>query len=542
MTTLSRRRLLRRTAVLSGAVLGGSALATGAEASGAPAPAGAAEVAPTTVRRGDARYAGLTRGQNNRFVSSPDEICLPRTTGQVVRAVQDAVRAGRRISVRSGGHCYEGFVDHREVKTIVDMSEMKGIRYDPTRNAVEVEVGASLGQLYYTLFKRWGVVLPGGACYSVGVGGHVPGGGYGQISRKHGLIIDHMYAVEVVVVDQQGRAQAVVATRDPSDPNRDLWWAHTGGGGGSFGIAVRYWFRSPGATGTDPARLLPAAPSELWISSVSWDWDGMTADRFAQLIRNYGTWHEANSAPDSPYADLTARLEPTTRAAGPFSMTMQMDATAPDSERRLRAFVAAVNDGVGVEPTVTQHRRMPYLHATGWPAVWMHAPTDRYKYMSSYHRRGFTEAQIAALYQGLTETDYDHPVFVVTIAGYGGRVNAVDPSATADSHRDSVMKLLWGTAWANPEDDEKHLAFHRGVYHAVYADSGGVPVPNNVTDGCFINYADADLSDRRWNSTGVAWHDLYFKHNYPRLQQVKAAWDPLNVFSHAQSIRLPGQQ
>src|SRR5690606_2457986 len=80
------------------------------------------------------------------------------------------------------------------------------------------------------------------------------------------------------------------------------------------------------------------------------------------------------------------------------------------------------------------------------------------------------------LYRVLTDSDYDHPAFVVSIAAHGGQVNAVSPTATAQPHRDSVLKLLWGTAWANPGDDAKHFAYIRRAYSTVYASTGGVPV------------------------------------------------------------------
>ena len=60
----------------------------------------------------------------------------------------------------------------------------------------------------------------------------------------------------------------------------------------------------------------------------------------------------------------------------------------------------------------------------------------------------------------------------------------------------------------------------------MYADIGGVSVPNELTDGCFINYPDIDLSDPRFNKSSVSWQTLYYKDNYPRLQQVKARWTP----------------
>ena len=56
------------------------------------------------------------------------------------------------------------------------------------------------------------------------------GGAFGFLCRQLGLAADYLYGVEAVVVDENGRATSVVATRETSDPHRDLWWAHTGGG------------------------------------------------------------------------------------------------------------------------------------------------------------------------------------------------------------------------------------------------------------------------------------------------------------------------
>ncbi|GAA2802466.1 FAD-binding oxidoreductase [Saccharopolyspora taberi] len=542
MGGVSRRTLLAGAASLSGsALVAGAATGAAQAAPTGPARSGAAEPAPVVVE-GDIRYPALTRGQNQRFASRPESIHLPGTTDQAVGAVQDAVRAGKRISVRGGGHCYEDFVDHPEVQAIVDLSRMADIGYDAGMGAFYAGGGARLGDVYSTLFKGWGVTLPGGSCPSVGVGGHVPGGGYGNLSRRHGLIVDHLHAVEVVVVDAEGTARAVIATRDPADPNHDLWWAHTGGGGGSFGVVTRYFFRTPGATG-EPSRLLPAPPSTLFVAWLRWPWDKLDERSFSRLVRNYGTWCEENSAPDSPYRGLMARLDPEARAAGQVLLSVQMDTSVPGAGKLLDDFIAAINDGVGVDVEFYQEKHeLPFEQGTGWPGFAGGNPTERYKYKSSYHRKGLTDDQIGALYRVLAETDYDHPGYVLTIATHGCQVNAVAPDATAQPHRDSVLKLLWGTTWANPSEDAKHIDYHRNVYRSVYAGTGGVSVPNDVTDGCFINYADGDLADPEWNSSGVPWHELYFKGNYPRLQQAKAAYDPQDIFRHAQSIRLPGQQ
>jgi aclacinomycin oxidase len=75
------------------------------------------------------------------------------------------------------------------------------------------------------------------------------------------------------------------------------------------------------------------------------------------------------------------------------------------------------------------------------------------------------------------------------------------------------------------------------LYRDLFAESGGVPVPGDAYDGALINHPDADLADPAWNRSGVPWPVLYYQDNYPRLQRVKAQWDPRNVFRHALSIR-----
>jgi aclacinomycin oxidase len=122
---------------------------------------------------------------------------------------------------------------------------MKRVYYDASRNAVAIEAGVTVGEAFRALFEMWGVVIPLGEYPGIGMGGHVVGGAFGFLCRQLGLAADYLYAVEVVTVDERGRASSVVATRETSDPHRDLWWAHTGGGGGNFGVVTRYWFRSP---------------------------------------------------------------------------------------------------------------------------------------------------------------------------------------------------------------------------------------------------------------------------------------------------------
>ncbi|WP_256106899.1 FAD-binding oxidoreductase [Streptomyces sp. ODS05-4] len=535
----SRRRFIRDVAVVGGAAAVLPAVAT-APALAADAPTLAAdgiEAALVTVKPGDRRYPDLAWGSNQRWVGTPDAVQLPTTAAQVLTAVQQAVSGGKGFAVRSGGHCYEDFTGNERVRTLIDLSRLDAVGYDASRKVFYVEPGARLGDAYRALYHQWGVTLPGGSCPTVGVGGHVAGGGYGPLSRRHGLIVDHLWGVELITVDAAGKASKTVATREANDPNRALWWAHTGGGGGTFGVVTRYLFRSPGATGSAPADLLPKPPSEVLISNVTWSWNGMTEAAFTRLLRNFGRWYEANSGADSPYATLFSQLKPQHKSAGQFSMTTQIDAAAPNAAGLLDSYLAAVNEGTGVSYRVDDRRKVSWLHAvTQWPGFTGTDTTTRFKGKSAYMRRGFTDANLKAFWTHMTRTDYAHPGSLVMITAYGGKTNTVAAADTAVPQRDSVLKLHYASFWTDPAQDAAHLKWIRTFYQDVYAASGGVPAPNADTDGCFINYADADLADPSLNTSGIPWHELYFKSGYRQLRTVKAQWDPKNLFNHALSI------
>ncbi len=536
MDNVSRRKVL-----LSSAAVGGAAALGGGRA--AAARGGAATITPA-----DARYPDFVSGSNGRWRAAPDAIRVATTTEQVVAAVAEAVRGGKRISVRSGGHCYEAFVYHPDAQIVIDLSAMNDISYDQKRRAFVIEPGCTLMEVYMELYRVWGVTIPGGSCASVGAGGHIQGGGFGFLCRQFGLTVDYVHAVEVVVVDAAGKARAIVATSDENDPHHDLWWAHTGGGGGNFGVVTRYFLRAPGTGRLAPEEQLPRPPGEVYVHQQSWPWSGIDEDRFRTLLRNYSGFYEEYSAPGNPYAGMFSMLVCSTRAGGSISMTTQIDATVPDAAGRLDDFLAEVGGHMGEAQPATlstnEVRAMPELFAPQ-ARPWLVATRQlggsgwggRGDYKSAYLRRTFPDDQIAALYRNLTETDLRSAL--VSIDSYGAQVNAVEPDATAMAQRDSIIKLQYQAYWSEQSEEAAKLDWIRTTYRDVYAATGGVPVPNEVNDGCYVNYPDIDLGDPRWNTSGTPWHDLYYKAGYARLQQVKRMYDPGDVFRHAQSVRLP---
>jgi hypothetical protein len=204
--------------------------------------------------------------------------------------------------------------------------------------------------------------------------------------------------------------------------------------------------------------------------------------------------------------------------------------------------LAALSEGIGT-PKDRALARMSWLDfaLNPFPDLFGMPPGGAsVKVKDALLKRRFTDRQIAVAYDYLTSTDYDVMGGMLGLASYGGRINTVASDATASAQRDAILATACNTGWLDPREEAQNLAWVRALYRDLFADSGGVPVPGDVYDGAFINHPDTDLADSTLNTSGVPWSTLYYKANYPRLQRIKARWDPRDVFRHALSIR-PGR-
>src|SRR5262249_15175862 len=147
--------------------------------------------------------------------------------------------------------------------------------------------------------------------------------------------------------------------------------------------------------------------------------------------------------------------------------------------------------------------QLPWLHSAQWLGFSGGDPTGRFKAKSAYMRTGFPDDQIAAIYRAMTRTDYNYPYAEMMITSYGGAINTGAPIATVVHARDSILKLHYIVFWAGSTDDASNINWIRELYQDTYSGSGGVPVRNAVTGGCYVNYPDVDLSDPAWNTSGV---------------------------------------
>jgi len=191
-----------------------------------------ASLAATAVEPGDDAYGSVSstylRG------GAPGLVLRPRTAEQVADALAFARQHTHLpLGIRSAGHGISGRSTNRG-GLVIDVGGMNAIEVlDPGRRRVRIGPGATWKQVAKTL-APYGWALGSGDYGGVGVGGLATAGGIGLLSRKHGLTIDRLRAVEVVLAD--GTPVRATATE-----NADLFWA-VRGAGANFGIATSFEF------------------------------------------------------------------------------------------------------------------------------------------------------------------------------------------------------------------------------------------------------------------------------------------------------------
>ena len=169
--------------------------------------------------------------------------------------------------------------------------------------------------------------MPGGNCYSVGAGGHISGGGYGELSRLHGLTCDWVSAVDILTVDSLGR---VIERRVDTKDDPDLFRACRGAGTAGFGVITAFYFQQ-----------LPSAPREVVKMYLNFPWEGMSEDQFFSLLTTFGDYWTTRGRDPETWG-LFAILDIGSRSNGRLGMSIQFcqaDGTVKDLSV-LREFLA----------------------------------------------------------------------------------------------------------------------------------------------------------------------------------------------------------
>jgi len=446
------------------------------------------------VRPSDAAYDPARVVYNTRFDAiRPQGIARCASVDDVRACVAFAAQTGVALALRSGGHSYGGW--STGIGLVVDTGPMNGIDLQQ-QGRVTVGAGAKLIDLYAAL-ARAGLGLPGGSCATVGITGLTLGGGIGVMSRAWGLTCDDLLSAEVVTAD--GRVLVCDDQREP-----DLYWALRGGGG-SFGAVTSLTFRTHAA-------------GALALGFLSWPWTAATT-----VIAEWQVWQRQASV------RLWSNLHLDSHPAGP---SLSLYAVGADGPVSLRADLDRLDVASGVRATRgTQtspfmdvmlldagcaSRSASQCHLRGQTPDGQ-LERETYAAKSIVATDPLSADAIDALVTGIANA----PQGISGSAIYdalGGAVAAVAPDQTAFPHRRALGVVQLVASWTDPGREADAVAWLRSIHATVRAKSGAA---------AYANYADPDLVD---------WPQAYYGQNYPRLQRVKRAYDPKELFTFPQAI------
>jgi FAD/FMN-containing dehydrogenase len=439
-------------------------------------------VTPDSNEYGEARHI-----HNLLTDAYPALIMRPQHAQDVVAAVKFATANVLRIAVRGGGHNNGGFATVDD-GIVIDMSSMNTVRTNPDEQIIYVEGGAKAGEVTAAAMKH-GMIVPFGDSPSVGVGGITLGGGVGWLTRKFGMTIDSLLAVEIVTA-----AGEILHANDKE--HSDLFWA-VRGGGGNFGVVTAFEFRMhPIDTVLGGMLLLPATRD---VISKTIDL-ALEAPDDLTIISMVGPMMPMPGVPENLIGTLAFTLMPVW--AGDLEAGKQ--ALAP-----FRALATPFADMI--EP-------MPFSKMyddTG-------APIERYSsYTRAFMADQLDDKAIDAILAAVSpEGRPQSPAMnVIQIRILGGAMARVPTDATAFAHRTAPLLAAIASVGFDPSTLEEQQKWADAAYDAT----------RHAATGAYLNFLENEGDDRI--------REAYPAETYRRLAEIKRAYDPDNVFRLNQNIQ-----
>ncbi|KAJ6843574.1 berberine bridge enzyme-like 22 [Iris pallida] len=466
--------------------------------------------------------------RNFRFIASktnqkPSVIVTATLESHISASVACARKYGINLRTRSGGHDYEAMSyvsDSTEPLVVVDLAAMRSVKVNVASRRAWVQAGATLGELYYAVFKKSGGKLgfPAGICPTVGVGGHFGGGGLGTLSRKYGTAADNV--VDATVVDVDGRVL------DRAAMGEDMFWAIRGGGAASFGVVVAYKVRlvevPPLVVAFNVNRNLKQNATKL---VTRWQEVAPNFDKnlFMRIVAQTNGGSDGGNVGiqavfNSLFLGNRSQLFTVMAKSFPELGLRAEDCTEMNWLESVLFFNGMLDQGVE-----------SLLNRTSVPGV-------SFKAKSDYVTEPIGEQGWDKIWRFLMENK-EEPLTMI-LEPYGGILSEISETATPFPHRKgnlyNIQYYLW---WMDQAGDaavtRKHLEWMRKMYGFM------APFVSSNPRAAYYNYKDIDLGRNGAVASYAearAWGDKYFKNNFRRLAAVKGRVDPHNFFRNEQSV------
>ncbi|USP82220.1 Glucooligosaccharide oxidase [Curvularia clavata] len=465
-----------------------------------------------TILNSSSEWTSFTTAYNLRLQYTPIAVALPTTPQHVSDAVTCAAETGVKVQPRSGGHSYGSYsLGGKNGSLVVDLQKFNSISLDRSSGIATVGGGVRLGNLGVELFNQGQRALPHGTFPGVGIGGHYTHGGFGYSSRRWGLALDTILAMDVVLAD--GRYIHVSSTRYP-----DIYYALRGAAD-SFGIITTFYLR------TQPA------PSEVVSFSANFSSALDSADRAADIVLRLQEF-----ALSSSHMDRNITLEIYMNVFGQFIVRGWYFG---DRNHFVKAVFPEMLEGTPKPENSTIQSRawLDALEdiAEGEPLI---EPLSGYDNHQTFYSKSVVTREAKPLTRNALESFFSFVIdkglsmtdpwntFISLYGGKDSQINKPSPHSAAYSHRDSlwVFQNIGSSPNFLPPFSPNITAFVNDLNTAL---------TSAQPDGDFLaypNYLDPELT------AAEAARLYYGSTTYNRLVDIKHTVDPNATFWNPQAI------
>ena len=428
----------------------------------------------------DAGYDEARTVWNGMIDRKPALIARCAGVADVIQTVNFARTHHLLVSVRGGGHNVTGTAVC-DGGLMIDLSQMRSVRVDPSRRTVRAEGGTKWIDFDHET-QAFGLATTGGTCSDTGIAGLTLGGGIGWLGGKYGMASDNLMSVDIVTADGQFRTASATE-------HADLFWG-VRGGGGNFGVVTSFEYQ-----------LYPVGPLVL---------GGMVLHPFDQAKAVFNFYSEFSSdIPD----ELTTACGLLTSSAGSPAVAIVACYNGPleageEVLRPLREFGSPLEDHLQPMP-YTQVQQM-FDEAWG---------IGRQYYIKAPWMKEISGDAIDILVAHFAKVT--SPLSLAVFFQKSGAMSRGPHDQTAFGHREAPYALLITSMWLDPRESEKHIRWGRALSEAIAPYTSGSE---------YIN----DLGQEA--EEGSARIKAGYGANYERLVALKNKYDPLNLFRHNQNI------
>jgi len=434
------------------------------------------------LRPTDQGYEEARRVHNGLVDKRPALIAQCHGVADIADAVNLARTLELEVAVRAGGHNVAGRATV-DGGLMIDLALLKGVHVDPKTRTARAQGGVTWGE-FDRETQLHGLATTGGMVSSTGIAGLTLGGGMGYLMGKYGLAVDNLVSVDIVTAD--GRVRT--ASRDE---HGDLFWA-VRGAGANFGVVASLEYRlhpvGPTVTGGLVAYPFTAAREVL---------------RFCRDVL-------APSAPDELVAFPALVHAPDGSGTKLVAIALCHCGPLSDGEAATRPLKRLGS------PAIDELGPMTYCHLNSM------LDADYPRGALNYWRSNF----LAQLSDGAIDTMIEcfaacpSPLSELALEHIHGAPTRVAVGDTAFPHRAAGYNFLVLSQWMDPADTDRCTAWARDTYGAMQP---------FMAAGRYVNYLDHDEpGDPVARAYGPS---------FGRLQKLKAAYDPGNLFHMNQNIR-----